>query len=75
MTRQQIERLATTIIFTILQVGATVVLLVQLNASGILAAAAALVMAGGLVAVHDAWREFRNTTSKDMTEERDLVNS
>jgi len=75
MTRQQIERLATTIVFTVLQVGATIVLLVQLDASGILAAAAALVMAGGLVAVHDAWREVRDTGSKELAEDRDLVNS
>ena len=75
MTRQQIERLATTIVFTVLQVGATIVLLVQLNASGIVAAAAALVMAGGLVAVHDAWREVRDTSSKELSEDRDLVNS
>ncbi|HEX6341736.1 hypothetical protein [Umezawaea sp.] len=74
MTRQQIERLGTTIVFTVLQVGAVVVLLLQLDVSGFVAGAAALVMAGGLVAVHDAWREVRDT-SKDLAEERELVNS
>jgi len=33
------------------------------------------VMAGGLVAVHDAWREVRDTGSKELAEDRDLVNS
>jgi hypothetical protein len=76
MTRQQIERLGTTIIFTTAQVGAIIVLLVQLNVSGVLAAAAALVMAGGLIAVHDAWREVRTTSKQpEPTEDRDLVNS
>jgi hypothetical protein len=75
MNRQQIERLTTTIVFTVVQLGATVVLLVLLNASGILAAAAAVVMAGSLVAVHDAWRELRETPKRQLAQEPDLVNS
>ncbi len=74
MTRQQIERLGTTIVFTVLQVGAIIVMLLQLNVSGLVAVAAALVMAGGLVAVHDAWREIRDTP-EELAPERDLVNS
>lgn len=74
MTRQQIERLGTTIVFTVLQVGATITLLVGLDVSGFVAVAAALVMAGALVAVHDAWREIRET-SKEPARDHDLVNS
>jgi len=75
MNRQQIERLTTTILFSVLQLGATVVLLVLLNASGLLAAAAAIVMAGSLVAVHDAWRDLRKTAKPEPAQEPDLVNS
>ncbi|PRY42497.1 hypothetical protein [Umezawaea tangerina] len=59
MNRQLIERLATSVVFTAVQVGAMAVILVRLHVSGVLAAATAFVMAGALMAVHDAWGDVR----------------
>jgi D-alanyl-D-alanine dipeptidase len=71
MSRRLIERLATTVLFTGAQLWAITVVLVHLHASGALAAAIALAMAGGLVAVHDAWRDVRAAR----TTEPELVKS
>ncbi|WNV89736.1 hypothetical protein [Umezawaea sp. Da 62-37] len=59
MNRQLIERLATSVVFTAVQAGAMAVILVRPQVSSLLAAATAFVMAGALVAVHDAWSDVR----------------
>jgi hypothetical protein len=73
MSRRLIERLASTVLFTGAQLWAITVVLVQLHASGALAAAIALIMAGGLMAVHDAWRDVR--ADRVETPEPELVKS
>jgi hypothetical protein len=75
MSRRLIERLATTVLFTGAQLWAITVVLVHLEASGALAAAVALIMAGGLVAVHDAWREVRTENTEVAKPAEELVKS
>ncbi len=58
--RRFTERLACTLVFTVIQLWAAAVIISQLETTGIVALAVALVLAGGLVAVHDAWRVVRS---------------
>ncbi|MBB5955705.1 hypothetical protein FHS29_002286 [Saccharothrix tamanrassetensis] len=58
--RRFTERLACTLLFTVVQLWSAAVIVTQLETSGIVALAVALVLAGGLVAVADAWREVRS---------------
>ncbi|MBW4720128.1 hypothetical protein [Saccharothrix obliqua] len=57
--RRLTERLACTLVFTVVQLWAAAVIVTQLETTALVAAAVALVLAGGLVAVHDAWRGVR----------------
>ncbi|MEV0681323.1 hypothetical protein AB0I60_32870 [Actinosynnema sp. NPDC050436] len=57
--RKFTERLACTLVFTVVQLWAAAVILTQLDTTGPIALAVALVLTGGLVAVHDAWRDVR----------------
>ncbi|MDQ2589019.1 hypothetical protein [Saccharothrix yanglingensis] len=58
--RRFTERLACTLVFTVLQLWAAVVIAARFDGVGVVALAVALVLAGALVAVHDAWREVRS---------------
>ncbi|RKT56903.1 hypothetical protein [Saccharothrix australiensis] len=58
--RRFTERLACTLVFTAVQLWSAVVIVTQLDTSVIVSLAVALVLAGGLVAVHDAWRVVRS---------------
>lgn len=73
--RRSIERLVCTLVFTAVQLWAVVVVLAELDAGGALALAVALLAAGGLVAVHDAWHEVRShkSASEAAAEPRELV--
>ncbi|WP_433263761.1 hypothetical protein ACQPZF_33135 [Actinosynnema sp. CS-041913] len=72
--RRFTERLACTLVFTVVQLWAAAVIVTQLETSGIVALAVALVLSGGLVAVHDAWREVRaNRRDLDAEIREDLV--
>lgn len=58
--RQFAERLACTLVFTAAQLWAAVVIVAKADADGVVALAVSLVLAAGLVAVYDAWREVRS---------------
>ncbi|GAA1335900.1 hypothetical protein [Saccharothrix algeriensis] len=58
--RRLTERLACTLVFTAVQLWAAAVIVTQLKTSGVVALAVALVVSGGLLAVHDAWQEVRS---------------
>ncbi|MEU5692507.1 hypothetical protein [Actinosynnema sp. NPDC020468] len=57
--RRLTERLACTLLFTAVQAWAAAVIFTSLETSGVVALAVAFVLAGGLVAVYDAWRDVR----------------
>ncbi|MFC6092457.1 hypothetical protein Q5530_19205 [Saccharothrix sp. BKS2] len=59
--RRFTERLACTLLFTAVQLWAAVVIVIKSDARGVVALAVALVLAGGLIAMYDAWREVRST--------------
>jgi len=75
MSRRFAERLTITIIFSVVQIWALIVLLVQFRAHGVLAAAAALVMSAAVIAVHDAWRDLRADRSAEQPAEQPEVAS
>ncbi|NUT46260.1 MAG: hypothetical protein HOV94_02915 [Saccharothrix sp.] len=58
--RRFTERLACTLAFTAVMVWAAAVIIVKSEVGGVVAFALAFVLAGGLVAVHDAWRDVRS---------------
>jgi hypothetical protein len=58
--RRFTERLASTLVFTAVMLWAAVVIIVKSELDGVVALAVAFVLAGGLVAVYDAWREVRS---------------
>ncbi|GGP48755.1 hypothetical protein [Saccharothrix coeruleofusca] len=55
--RRSIEHLVCAVVFTAVQLWAVVFVLVGLDVGGAQALAVAVLAAGGLLAVHDAWRE------------------
>jgi hypothetical protein len=57
--RRLTERLACALVFTAVQLWAAVVIVFKFEGGSVFALAVALVLAGGLVAVHDAWRDVR----------------
>jgi hypothetical protein len=57
--RRYTERVAMTIVFTTVQVWATIAVVTQLEVGGVLAVATALVLSASLVAVADSWRDVR----------------
>ncbi|GAA3840363.1 hypothetical protein GCM10022243_03400 [Saccharothrix violaceirubra] len=57
--RRLTERIACTVVFTVIQLWSTVVIVTRFEADGVVSLAVALVLAGGLFAVLDAWREVR----------------
>ncbi|MFD1149601.1 hypothetical protein [Saccharothrix hoggarensis] len=72
--RRFTERLACTLVFTAVQLWAVVVVVVKAEVDGVVAPAVALVLAGGLIAVHDAWREVRAVRRElDVEIREDLV--
>ncbi|WP_447003676.1 hypothetical protein ACRAKI_29065 [Saccharothrix isguenensis] len=72
--RQFTERLACTLVFTAVQLWAAVVIIVMADVDGMVAFAVALVLAGGLIAVHDAWRDVRSARRElDVEVGEDLV--
>lgn len=72
--RQFTERLACTLVFTAVQLWAAVVIIVKADVDGVVALAAAFVLAGGLIAVHDAWRDVRSVRRElDVEIREDLV--
>jgi hypothetical protein len=72
--RQFTERLACTLVFTAVQLWAAVVIVVKADVDGVVGLAVALVLAGGLLAVHDAWRDVRSVRRElDVEIREDLV--
>ncbi|WP_033437743.1 hypothetical protein [Saccharothrix sp. NRRL B-16314] len=72
--RQFTERLACTLVFTVVQLWAAVVIIVKADVDGVVALAVAFVLAGGLIAVHDAWRDVRSVRRElDVEIREDLV--
>ncbi|MFE2751740.1 hypothetical protein ACFXGA_07015 [Actinosynnema sp. NPDC059335] len=57
--RRFAERLASTLALTAVMAWATVVIVFVSDVDGVVAAAVSVALAGGLVAVYDAWREVR----------------
>ncbi|WP_033435963.1 hypothetical protein [Saccharothrix syringae] len=68
--RRFAERLACTLVFTAVQLWAAVVVLVETDARGPLAAAVALVLAGGVIAMYDAWHDVRSAHRSREVERR-----
>lgn len=72
--RRFTERLACTLVFTAVMLWAAVVIVVKSDVDGVVALAVSIVLAGGLVAVHDAWREVRSVRRElDVEIHEDLV--
>ncbi|MBB5805174.1 hypothetical protein F4560_004942 [Saccharothrix ecbatanensis] len=72
--RQFTERLACTLVFTAVQLWAAVVIVFKADVDGVVGLAIALVLSGGLIAVHDAWRDVRSVRRElDVEIREDLV--
>ncbi|ONI88467.1 hypothetical protein ALI22I_19115 [Saccharothrix sp. ALI-22-I] len=72
--RRFTERLACTLLFTAVQLWAAVVVIVKSDLDGVVALAVAFVLAGGLIAMYDAWREVRSVRQElDVEIREDLV--
>ncbi|MEU4442160.1 hypothetical protein AB0K14_15160 [Actinosynnema sp. NPDC050801] len=72
--RRFTERLASTLVFTAVMVWAAVVVIIKSDFDGVVALAVSFVLAGGLVAVYDAWREVRSVRRElDLEIREDLV--
>ncbi|WP_158843048.1 hypothetical protein [Saccharothrix deserti] len=72
--RRFTERLACTLVFTAVQLWAAVVIIFKSDVDGVVALAVAFVLAGGLIAMYDAWREVRSVRRElDVEIHEDLV--
>lgn len=72
--RRFTERLASTLVFTAVMLWATVVVIIKSDLDGVVAIAVSFVLAGGLVAVYDAWRDVRTARrEQDVEIHEDLV--
>jgi hypothetical protein len=72
--RRFTERLASTLVFTAVMLWAAVVVVVKSDVDGVVALAVSFVLAGGLVAVYDAWRELRSVRREpDVESHEELV--
>ncbi len=69
--RRFTERLASTLVFTGVMLWAAVVIIVESDLDGVVALAVSFVLAGGLLAVYDAWREVRSVRREPDVEVRD----
>ncbi|MEU4739839.1 hypothetical protein AB0G02_05145 [Actinosynnema sp. NPDC023658] len=66
--RRFTERLASTLVFTVVMVSAAVVIILKSDLDGVVALAVSFALAGGLVAVMDAWREVRSARREQQVE-------
>lgn len=73
--RKYTEQVFVTVLFTVVELWATVAVVVLIDASGVLAVAAALSLAAGLMCVFDSWQSLRERGRElraAMAESRDL---
>jgi hypothetical protein len=63
--RKFTEQVVATVLFTVVELWATVAVLVLLDATGVLAVAAALALAAGLMLVYESWQSVR-TRSREL---------
>lgn len=57
--RKFTEQVVVTVLFTVVELWATVAVVVLLDATGVLAVAAALALAAGLMYVYESWQSVR----------------